>query len=170
MDFICFAARLKCYYEGGVGLQKTLNHAGTKKRASGMSMPGRDSDSDDDDDSEVGNVHYTTLLRRGTGIDIPIEHTCGVMFFAAWMPLRLCTLDGYFFCGDGVEFFRRSPPLAPPFASLITYLYYCKALAFGLEVFTSTRVQQILASPFLVLFLLTTMCFRSELATAIFTP
>ncbi|CAM9578912.1 unnamed protein product, partial [Ectocarpus fasciculatus] len=51
MDFICFAARLKCYYEGGVGLQKTLNHAGTKKRASGMSMPG-DSDSDDDDDSE----------------------------------------------------------------------------------------------------------------------
>lgn len=52
MDFICFAARLKCYYEGGVGLQKTLNHAGTKKRASGMSMPG-DSDSDDDDDSEV---------------------------------------------------------------------------------------------------------------------
>lgn len=51
MDFICFAARLKCYYEGGVGLQKTLNHAGPNKRPSGMSMPG-DSDSDDDDDDE----------------------------------------------------------------------------------------------------------------------
>lgn len=52
MDFICFAARLKCYYEGGVGLQKTLNHAGPSgKRPPGMSMPG-DSDSDDDDDDD----------------------------------------------------------------------------------------------------------------------
>lgn len=52
MDFICFAARLKCYYEGGVGLQKTLNHAGPSgKRPSGMSRPG-DSDSDDDDDDD----------------------------------------------------------------------------------------------------------------------
>eukprot|EP00903_Cladosiphon_okamuranus_P019652 g18069.t1 len=51
MDFICFAARLKCYYEGDVGLQKTLNHAGPHKRPSGMSMPG-DSDSDDDDDDD----------------------------------------------------------------------------------------------------------------------
>lgn len=52
MDFICFAARLKCYYEGGVGLQKTLTHAGHGgKRRYGMPMPG-DSDSDDDDDDD----------------------------------------------------------------------------------------------------------------------
>lgn len=53
MDFICFAARLKCYYEGGVGLQKTFTHAGHGgKRRYGMPMPG-DSDSDDDDDDDV---------------------------------------------------------------------------------------------------------------------
>lgn len=52
MDFICFAARLKCYYEGGVGLQKTLNHAGPgAKRSMSMSRPG-DSDSEDDEDDE----------------------------------------------------------------------------------------------------------------------
>ncbi|CAM9623025.1 unnamed protein product [Pylaiella littoralis] len=54
MDFICFAARLKCYYERDVGLQKTLNHAGSKKRSSGMCMPG-ESDSDDDDDDDEDN-------------------------------------------------------------------------------------------------------------------
>lgn len=52
MDFICFAARLKCYYEGGVGLQKTLNHAGPgAKRSSSLSRPG-DSDSEDDEDEQ----------------------------------------------------------------------------------------------------------------------
>lgn len=76
MDFICFAARLKCYYEGGVGLQNTLNHAGPKKRSSGMCMPG-ESDSDDDEDEEEeeedgadgGHLHHDVYDDRDDADD-----------------------------------------------------------------------------------------------------